>query len=139
MRPTERIESLASRPWVVFLVATVLTLVLYWRALWTGFLGEDFMFLQGLEHPDRFIMSRGFWGQPLDRLPGFSSLWWLEPGAKGFFAGDLEGLFCRVVALEECRNDVAPHGDADGFAERPRPDLGTVQLDQRAARRHLQH
>jgi hypothetical protein len=53
MRPVRRIESFAARPGLVLLLAAVLTFVLYWRALWVGFMGEDFMFLRGLEDPGR--------------------------------------------------------------------------------------
>ena len=109
MRSLQRVESLAFRPWLVLLLAAVLTLVLYWRALWVGFMGEDFMFLQGLEHPGGFLLSRGFWGQPLERLPGFSSLWWLEPGAKGSLYRPLATLVIAVIHRAAGANPVAYH------------------------------
>jgi hypothetical protein len=109
MRPVQRIESLVSRPWLVWLLVAALTLVLYWRALWVGFMGEDFMFLQGLEHPGRFLLGRGFWGQPLDRLPGFSSLWWTEPGAKGSLYRPLSTLVIAAIHRAAGSTPVAYH------------------------------
>lgn len=86
-----------------------LALILYAGSLGAGFIGEDFMFLNFFEHPETYLRARGLWGQPVDQLPGFAKLWWLEPGAKGAFFRPLTSLFLEAVHVVAGRHAVLYH------------------------------
>ena len=87
----------------------VLALVLYARSIGTGFIGEDFMFLNFFEHPETYQRARGLWGQPIDNLPGFANLWWNEAGAKGAFFRPVTSLVLEAVHLVAGRQAVVYH------------------------------
>lgn len=79
--------------WLPLGLFLLLSLALNHFYLWSGFEADDLFGLNMLrQQPLPFPRWRGLWSVPINQFPGFTNLWWFEPGVQGSFLRPLPSL-----------------------------------------------
>jgi len=79
--------------WLPLALFLLLSLALNHSYLGGGFQADDLFALNMLrQQPLPFSHWRGMWSVAIDQFPGFTNLWWFEPGVQGSFFRPLPSL-----------------------------------------------
>jgi hypothetical protein len=95
--------------WAVALAFVALGLIAYSPYLSSGFAADDFIFINMLEGAIPYDPVLGFWYGEMDSYPGFTLLWWTEPGVEGAFLRPLASWTLTLLYRTFGRNAVPFH------------------------------